>query len=67
MFLLASVLTVTEATHPLLLPNYGFAAVAFIIFLFLGIVTWSYRDVANRHANKAAAKARNDHSHDADH
>ena len=67
MYLLASVLPQAEATHPLILPNYGFAAIAFAIFLFLGIVTWTYRDVSNRHANKADAKANQDHTHGADH
>ena len=28
------------------------AGSAFAVLLFLGIVTWSYRDVANRHASK---------------
>ena len=28
------------------------AGIAFAVLLFLGIVTWSYRDVANRHAAK---------------
>jgi hypothetical protein len=67
MFLLASVLPQVEATHPLILPNYGFAAIAFSVFLFLGIVTWTYRDVGNRHSNKADAKAHPDHTHAADH
>jgi hypothetical protein len=67
MFLLASVLPQVEATHPLIMPNYAFAAIAFLIFLFLGIVTWTYRDVANRHGNKADVKAHNDPTHGADH
>jgi len=29
------------------------AGIAFAVLLLLGIVTWSYRDVANRHASKA--------------
>jgi hypothetical protein len=27
-------------------------AIAFAVFLLLGITTWSYRDVANRHSHK---------------
>jgi hypothetical protein len=51
-----------EATeHPTWLPNYVFPIIAFLVFLFLGVVTWTYRDVANRHAPKAAAKAGLDH------
>jgi hypothetical protein len=29
-----------------------FGAIAFTVFLLLGFVTWSYRDVANRHDHK---------------
>jgi hypothetical protein len=46
---------VTE--HPTWLPHFVFPIIAFLVFLFLGVVTWTYRDVANRHAPKAAAKA----------
>jgi hypothetical protein len=35
------------------------AGIAFALFLFLGIVVWSYRDVANRQAKKPS-----DNSHD---
>lgn len=28
------------------------AAIAFAVFLALGVATWSYRDVANRHSHK---------------
>jgi hypothetical protein len=63
MSLLSSIAHQAEATHPLLLPNYGFAAIAFGIFLFLGVVTWTYRDVANRHAHKAATEYHDDHEH----
>jgi len=38
------------------------AGIAFGVFLFLGIVTWSYRDVANRHA--AGADTAHGDSHD---
>jgi len=27
-------------------------AIAFVVFLTLGIVAWSYRDVANRHSDR---------------
>jgi len=39
---------------PLLMPPIAFAGVAVAFFALLGFVTWSYRDVANRHANKAS-------------
>ncbi|HMM82967.1 MAG TPA: hypothetical protein PJ998_07305 [Terrimesophilobacter sp.] len=44
-----------EHAAPLLMPNWAFALTAFIVFLLLGIVTWSFRDVANRHAQKVDA------------
>jgi hypothetical protein len=64
MTLLTSVLTET-ATHPTWLPPFAFPLIAFCIFLTLGVITWTYRDVANRHAPKAAAKANaeNEHEH----
>lgn len=33
--------------------NVGFGLVAFAIFSLLGFITWSYRDVANRHSHKS--------------
>ena len=42
------------------------AAVAFGAFLLLGIITWSYRDVANRQAHKGNDSAGHD-SHSAGH
>ena len=35
-----------------------YGAVAFVVFLALGLVTLSYRNVANRHAHKAEAYAK---------
>jgi len=35
-------------------------AIAFTVFLVLGITTWSYRDVANRHSDRVAT---DDHNH----
>jgi hypothetical protein len=63
MILLASILTETEAKAPLLLPPIGFALIAFAIFLTLGVITWTFRDVANRHAHKAATTHHDDHEH----
>ncbi len=62
MHLLATVL-IAETPAPLIMPPIGFAAIAFGIFLLLGVVTWTYRDVANRHAHKAAASYHDDHEH----
>jgi large-conductance mechanosensitive channel len=35
-----------------------FGIIAFVVFLALGLVTLSYRNVANRHAHKAEAYAK---------
>jgi len=35
-------------------------AIAFTVFLVLGITAWSYRDVANRHSDRTGA---DDHNH----
>ncbi|MDQ1127164.1 hypothetical protein SAMN05216488_0767 [Microbacterium sp. LKL04] len=37
--------------------TFGYGIVAFVLFLLLGLVTLSYRNVANRHAHKAEAYA----------
>ncbi len=46
-----------EEPAPLLMPNWAFALTAFIIFAALGLVAWSFRDVANRHAHRTASSA----------
>lgn len=35
-------------------PGIVFGAIAMTVFLLLGFVTWSYRDVANRHDHKSS-------------
>lgn len=65
MNLLVTLLAESEAHElaPLLMPPLAFAGVAVVLFAVLGFVTWSYRDVANRHAHKVS----NDDSHGAGH
>lgn len=46
---LAAEAAATEAA----VPGYVFGAIAFAVFLLLGFVTWTYRDVANRHDHKS--------------
>ena len=60
---LLSALVATETPVPLLMPPIGFALIAFGIFLLFGVVTWTYRDVANRHAHKAATQYHSDNEH----
>jgi hypothetical protein len=39
------------------------AGIAFIVFLGLGVVTWSYRDVANRTTRGRDASSHDSHGH----
>ena len=45
-------LAAEEAPAHLIMPNWAFAAIAAGVFVVLGFISWSYRDVANRHADK---------------
>jgi hypothetical protein len=66
MTLIATLFAATSEEHvQLFMPPLAFAAIAFAFFLVLGVVTWSYRDVANRHSQKFT-KGGHD-SHDAGH
>ena len=48
----------TEVEHIALpLPLVVYPMVAAVLFLALGVVVWSFRDVANRHSGKANAYA----------
>jgi len=38
-------------TYPF--PAFVFGVIAMVIFIALALVTWSYRDVANRHSHKS--------------
>lgn len=56
-----SAIVMTEGAHvvnELFMPAPLFGGIALCVFAVLGIVTWSFRDVANRHAEKAEAYAR---------
>lgn len=50
-------LAAPEEHHVGLFDNIGYGVIALVIFLVLGVVTFSYRNVANRHASKAEAYA----------
>jgi hypothetical protein len=52
MSLLAAVLVKTEELAPLVMPPLAFAGIAVAVFLTLALVSWSFRDVANRHSDK---------------
>ena len=47
-----------ETAHVALpMPTYLYGLVGLVVFAALGLVVWSYRDVANRHQSKAKAYA----------
>jgi heme/copper-type cytochrome/quinol oxidase subunit 2 len=53
--MLQSLIAAAEAEHelaPLLMHPLAFAGIAVAVFVLLGYVTWSFRDVANRHSEK---------------
>lgn len=43
-----------EELAPLIMPPVAFAGIAVGIFLVLALVSWSFRDVANRHGDKTS-------------
>jgi hypothetical protein len=56
MFTLAAVVAEhEEELAPLIAPPIVFAGIAAAIFVVLAFVTWSFRDVANRHSDKTSA------------
>ncbi|MFC5338139.1 hypothetical protein [Leucobacter denitrificans] len=48
----------SHVVNELPMPAFLFGAIVLGIFVVLAIATYSFRDVANRHAEKAAAYAR---------
>ena len=58
---------VTEELAPLIMPPLAFAGIALAVFATLGFVSWSFRDVANRHSDKTSGKAGGHDSHGAGH
>ncbi len=42
-----------EAHFVLPMPSFVYGVIAIALFVVLGLVTWSYRDVANRHEHKS--------------
>ncbi len=50
-------LLAAEAPAPLIMPAWAFPAISAAVFLILGLVTWSWRDVANRHSDKTGGAA----------
>jgi uncharacterized membrane protein len=65
MNVLVSVLTSVDEPVHLPFPPIVFGLIAAVVFVALAIVTWSYRNVANRHPQKSAkfAQTHDVHGH----
>lgn len=61
--LASAILASEEELAPLIAPAPVLGGVAALVFLMLGLVTFAYRDVANRHSNKTGQQ----NGHDAGH
>lgn len=64
---LTTILIASEERAPLIAPAEVIALAAAAVFLMLGLVTFAYRDVANRHSHKAKKSAGHDSAHGAGH
>lgn len=61
---LATTVLAEAATHAELpFPAFVFGLIAAVIFIALGFVAWSYRDVSNRHAHKTSGAQGHDSGH----
>jgi hypothetical protein len=64
MMLASAILASGEELAPLIAPPIVIAGVAALVFLMMGLVTFAYRDVANRQSQKSTPKT---DGHDAGH
>jgi heme/copper-type cytochrome/quinol oxidase subunit 2 len=62
---LVTVLAAVDEHVQLPFPTFVFGIIAAVVFVVLGFITWSYRDVANRHPHKSSkfAQTHNVHGH----
>ena len=56
------VLAAEEAKITLFFPAWVFPMIAAVVFVALGFVVWSFRDVANRHSQKTGGSAASGHA-----
>jgi hypothetical protein len=61
--LASAILASEEELAPLIAPPIVIAGVAALFFLMLALVTFAYRDVANRHSNKTTHQSGHDAGH----
>lgn len=57
-------LAAAEDKIPLFFPSWVFPLIAVAVFVLLGFVVWSFRDVANRHSQKTGGSAASGHRTD---
>lgn len=58
------VLAAGEAKLALFFPAWVFPLIAAFVFVALGVVVWSFRDVSNRHSHKTGGSAASGHATD---
>lgn len=54
---LTTLLLAESEKAPMIAPTWVFGVIPLVLFLALGLIMWTYRDVANRHTHKAEAHA----------
>lgn len=67
MSLLSTIVLVAAAVEekaPLFFPAWVFPMIAAFVFISLGFIVWSFRDVANRHSQKTGGSSASGHSTD---
>lgn len=64
---LAAVLAAAETSTSLPMPPSGFGIVTLAVFAVLGMVAWSYRDVANRHSRVSGRRGGDGSGHGSAH
>jgi hypothetical protein len=65
--LLSIVVAAEEAPAQLIMPNWAFAAIVAAFVVVLALITFSFRDVANRHADREPFPADPHDAHDDGH
>ncbi len=58
------VLAAAEDKIALFFPSWVFPLIAIAVFVALGFVVWSFRDVANRHSQKTGGSTASGHTTD---
>ena len=61
--LASAILASEEELAPLFAPPLVIAGIAALFFLMIGLVTFAYRDVANRHSHKTGTQSGHDAGH----